>query len=387
MLPKKDAREEAGLVSPQVLPERLLTRGSGRLEFKPATKVKEEPVEWVWEDRLPSGVFALSAGAGGSAKSVHACWLAAGITRGTIKGDWKGIPQRVIWATIEASHSKEVKPRLMAAGANLGLIEFATVRSDSGERADDHIRIFDTSHLADMRRKVRKDNVGMIVLDPALDVIDRINTRDQQEVRAAIGRIQAFAEEEEILILGIAHFNKMTSVDSAIDRITGSAAFSQRIRAAIAFAYNMVEDCYVVSQVKNNWGETHTLPNLSFGLDVVPVGARKLEITAVKLRWEEDSVFSVDDLLGRRHTANRGTPAQDKADAWLETKLASGPAAKADIARETKLARISWASVQRAYRNVGVESVSSEVSDSEETRLGRRPVIWKLSDTKRVTPL
>lgn len=354
---------------------------SDRLVFLSAADVQEEPVEWAWEGRLPLGVLALSAGAGGSAKSVHACWLAAGITRGTIPGDWKGIPQRVIWATIEASHAKEVKPRLMAAGADLSLIDFVVVKSGDGERASDHIRIFDPAWLADMRRKVREDNVGLIVLDPALDVIDRINTRDQQEVRAAIGRINAFAEEMGILILGIAHFNKMTTVDSAIDRITGSAAFSQRIRAAIAFAYDEESNCYVISQVKNNWGETHTLPNLSFGLDVVNVGARKLGITAVRLHWEDESVFSVDDLLGKRNTTAR-SPVQDKADTWLETKLASGPVPKAEIERETKLAGVSPAALKRAFRNLGVISESSPVDVGLGPRVGRRPAVWRLPEER-----
>src|SRR5215472_17835241 len=74
---------------------------SGYLHFVKAADVQEEPVEWVWERRLPTGVLALAAGAGGSAKSIWSCWLASSVSRGTMRGDWKGIQQGVIWATIE----------------------------------------------------------------------------------------------------------------------------------------------------------------------------------------------------------------------------------------------------------------------------------------------
>ncbi len=36
--------------------------------------------------------------------------------------------------------------------------------------------------------------------------------------------------------------------------ITGSAAFSQRARPAIVFAYNDEDDCFVISQGRNSGG-------------------------------------------------------------------------------------------------------------------------------------
>jgi AAA domain len=276
---------------------------TGKLQFTSAADITPEAPRWVWADRLPLGTFCLSAGKGGSAKSLHAVWLAARVTEGTLPGCWHGKPRRVLWATLEASPSKEVIPRLMAAGADLEMVEFVRVESDE-DPVEDHIRIFDPDLIEQMRDKVEDDGVGLIVLDPALDVIGYVNNHDQQEVRYAIGHLAAFAEEMNMLILGLAHFNKMTSVDDALDRITGSAAWSQRVRAAMVLGYDDVADQYVVSQPKNNWGKTSVnggLPNLAFTIEEVQV-QRHPVITAIRVRWnEEGSEHSVDDLLARKH--------------------------------------------------------------------------------------
>ena len=146
-----------------------------------------------------------------------------------------------------------------------------TVQTDD-DPANDHIRIFNPAHIDQLRKQALKKNVGLIVLDPALDVLDsKVKTADQMAVRQALSRIQAFAKELEILILGIAHFNKMNSVNDAIDGITGSAAFSQRVRAALVFAYNEEDDCFVISQGKNNWGPLRQ-PNLAFTAEPRVVG-------------------------------------------------------------------------------------------------------------------
>ena len=275
----------------------LAAIGIGELVFTPATDIKEQAPRWVWKDRVPRGTLTLAAGKGGSCKSLFCAWFAAELTRGELEGCWLGQPKRVLWLTLEASWEIEIKPRLMAAGADLALVEFAKVRV--GE--NDHIRVFDPQYVAQLRAKVEQDDVGLIVLDPALDVLGRVNTRDQQEVRDAIGGIAAFADEMAILVLGIAHFNKMSTVDDALDRITGSAAFSQRVRAALVFAYNDEDDRYVLSEPKNNWGTTTlngALPNLSFSVEPVEV---KRGLTSIRLRWEDDSEYSVDDVLGKKH--------------------------------------------------------------------------------------
>lgn len=305
--------------------------------------------------------------------------MAAEQTRGTLPGCWEGTPKKVLWATIEASHEKEVKPRLMANGADMSLIEFVTVNHNGGARGSRHIRIFNPKFLDEMHEKVRRDNVGMIVLDPMLDVLARVDLKDQQQIRDAIGVINAFAEEEDILVLGIAHFNKMTSVDTAIDRITGSAAFSQRPRAVVAFAYDAENDQHVITQVKNNWGETHTLPSLSFSVEVVRTGPRK--VRTIKLEWEIDSEFTVNDILGRRNQ-EKGSPTEDAACAWLETKLRFGAVERGVLQHETKSDGISWAAVLRAYRALGVVSEKVQVEEGAERRAGRPPVAWKLPPTR-----
>jgi AAA domain len=353
-----------------------LGKDTGKLVFTSAADITPERVEWVWHHRLPLGTFSLSAGKGGAAKSLHAIWLATMSTLGRLPGCWKGKPRGVLWVTLEASHEKEVVPRLIAAGADLDLVHFATVQSDD-DPANDHIKIFNPAYIDGLRKIVQAKDIGMIVLDPALDVLDgTIKTNDQIEVRQAISRIQAFAEELEILILGIAHFNKMNSVNDAIDRITGSAAFSQRVRAAIVFAYNEDDDCFVISQGKNNWGPLRQ-PNLAFTAEPRTVGDG---VETIRLKWANvDYEHSVGDLLEGKHKAK--TTKLDQAIAFLEEELKDGPVLRSVIIAKANEEKIRQSTLERAYRELGVQIEKPSSEGISTGRRGAPPILWKLPES------
>jgi PAS domain-containing protein len=347
---------------------------SGALTVISAADITPKAVSWVWHHRLPLGTLSLAAGKGGAAKSLHAVWLAAQLTLGLLVGCWRSKTKNVLWVTIEASPEIEIVPRLIAAGADLSMVHFVTVEIDD-DPANDHIRIFRPQYVERLRKLVEELDVGMIVLDPVLDVLDgRIKSNDQIAVRQAIGRINAFAEDMGILILGIAHFNKMTSVDDALERITGSAAFSQRIRAAIVFAYNDDDDCFVISQGKNNWGPLRQ-PNLSFIAAPCTVAGH---ISTVRLEWQDEEYeFSVSDLLGKKHKSG-GTPELDRAVTFLEEILRAGPVLKQVVEAKANEEKITPSTLERAYRKLRVKTLNPPADKGSRRSRGRPPVLWEL---------
>lgn len=346
----------------------------GTLVFTKASDVKMRAVEWVWQDRLPRGTFCLSAGAGGAGKSLHAVWMAAELTKGTLPGCFFGAPKQVIWATLEASPEVEVAPRLAASGANMQMVEFVTVQMSS-DHADDHIRIFDPAYIEQLRDRVRRGNVGMVVLDPALDALSgKVNNKEQAEVRAAIARIHALAESTGILVHGIAHFNKMTTVDDAMMRITGSAAWGQRVRAALVFAFDEEEKVFVLSQGKNNWGQLD-LPSLAFIVEKENVRmADGKRAEAIRLSWTEDSEADVNSLLARKRSGKPSKLAE--AEDFLFNMLnGKGPVEKSLILAAAKEEKIAETTLEKAARSMGVRSAEMPMSPGKR---GRPPATWDL---------
>ena len=336
--------------------EELLQGGTGKLVIYEATQIRERNAEWVWDKRLPLGTLALAAGKGGSAKSLWCAWAAAQITNGTLSGCWEDEPRGVLWVTLEASPEVEVKPRLMAAGADMSRVGFAIVEVGD-QKANDHIRVFEDEYLADLLDVIEEQEIGMIVLDPLLDSIpDRVNSSKQEEIRAALGRIATVAEEADILILGIAHFNKMTTVGDAIDRITGSAAFSQRVRAAIAFAYDEDAGNFVLSQAKNNWGPMEQ-DDLAFKAQEVRVGRH---ISTICLEWSGESEVSVNDILSRK-TSKSESKTEQVAEIITRT-LGNHSLPKADVmaAIEAQVGHVGDSTLQKAKALAGVVSERSK---------------------------
>jgi len=302
------------------------------------------------------------------------------MTGGTLPGCFFGEGKQVIWATLEASPEVEVAPRLAAAGANMDMVEFVTVRV-SDDRADDHIRILDPAYIAQLRDRVRRGNVGMVVLDPALDVLSgRINSKEQSEVRAAIARIHAFAESTGILVHGIAHFNKLTTVDDAMLRITGSAAWGQRVRAALVFAFDEEEQVFVLSQGKNNWGRTLDLPNLAFVIETekVRMANGKLEET-IKLAWTEDSEADVNSLLARKRSRGDGSKLEE-AEQFLFSALSGGPVKKETVYRMAEEENIKQSTLEKAARKMRIKTSPMPTSPATPGKLGRRPVMMSLPE-------
>lgn len=350
---------------------------AGELVLTPASEVKSRPVPWVWHHRLPRGTFSLGAGKGGAGKSLHAVWLTSMITRGRLDGCWRRKPKTVLWVTLEASREYEVNPRLEAAQADMTRVHYVTVEVDD-DPANDHIRIFDPAHVEKLRKEIDRHDVGMIVLDPALDVFDgKVNADKQQQVRQAIGRLSLFAEDMSILIYGLAHFNKMNSVDDALARITGSAAWSQRVRAALVFAYNDEDDCFVMSQGKNNWGPLQQ-PNLAFRAKPVEIAGN---IPTVVVEWTDDDYeHPVTDILGGRHKRDAETK-QERACKLISELLADGPQLRGVIVGKLEAESIGARTTDKAARELGVISVTpekSQLNEGSKRPRGNLGVLWQL---------
>src|ERR1039458_4431188 len=278
---KQDEWAEARLLPREGRPpgELLLTNGSD---------IVPSAVEWVWVQMgshfMIAGELNLLAGKGSSGKSLLGDGLAARATRGELNGSWRGIPCGVGWVTLEASKEQEVAPRLIANGADMSRVWFMQIGSSTSA----HLQIFDPAYIEDLRTAVREKDLGFLFLDPLLDSLDKAaNQSEQNAVREALAAVMTFAREENVTIVGLAHFNKMTTVPDAVDRITGSAAFSQRIRSVLACAYDVEDKQHIVESVKAN---------------EAPQGQAAMTFSATPIPMKDQRGHVVEDSTGRPGT-------------------------------------------------------------------------------------
>jgi hypothetical protein len=240
-------------------------------------------------------------------------------------------------------------PRLLANGADMDRINFPHAELVA-DKAVKHIKLFSSAHLDELRKLIREQDIGLIVLDPMIDVLDsRLNSKEQNEVRDALTVLGALAQEMDVIILGIAHFNKMSSVTEAVDRLTGSAAFSQRPRAVVAIARNDEDECHVISLVKHNLGISQEPKSFILEQRLV---RKHPSVRSVRICWEDGpSDYEVDDVLAGKHRDNSQSKTA-QATEIIERMLLEEPEMKPEIVAACLDEGISEKTAERAFKNI-----------------------------------
>jgi hypothetical protein len=190
------------------------------LEFVYMSDVKMRSVEWLEKPLWQRRAFHLLGGAKGSGKGTYMARLAAKVTR----GDFHGRGMIVVFISSEDSAEIDIKPRLIAAGADL----------------DRCILIIGTFRLPDDLDRLRAmsaevDDVALVVIDPVSNHIGDRNSNSEGEVRDVIAPLNHLADELGCLIIGVRHPGK-NRVSGAIAAILGSTAWVDTPRAVVMIA-------------------------------------------------------------------------------------------------------------------------------------------------------
>jgi AAA domain len=227
-----------------------------------ASSIRPRPVRWLWPDRIPSGALTLLAGREGIGKSLVGVHLAAQLTRGTLPGGRHGQPSRVMFATSEDAWEFTMVPRLLAAGADLGLIGRVQVE-DTGIVTGLTLPV----DAAELGGYMASHDVALLVLDPLTSVMDgRIDAHRDREVRTALEPLGQLAEKAGGAVLGLVHLGKSMGSDP-VNLILGSRAFSAVARVAlVAFRDPDDEATNVLSVEKSNLGRID-VPALTYRID------------------------------------------------------------------------------------------------------------------------
>lgn len=338
-----------------------------RIVLTAASTIEPRPVRWIWdtapaganpadhEGRFPEGALVLAVGRAGLGKSQFACWMAAAITNGTLRGSCYGRPRSVFYAASEDSWGMTIIPRLIAAGADLNRVFRIDVESDG----DPNARLTLPLDTALLQESFREHDVALLVLDPMLSLLDgAINDYRAREVRAALEPLVAVADGARVTLLGIAHFTKATGSDPLL-LISGSGAFGQLIRAGVGFARDE-EGGLVLSTIKNNLGR-EDLPSLAYTIEPQAVNTPEGETWVSRLVLTgAPASRSVAEILRDRDDGD-GHSEQREIDQWLVGYLtdSGGSAPAAEVLSAGRIAGWNDGAVKKARSRIKVESSRS----------------------------
>jgi RecA-family ATPase len=324
------------------------------VELLQASKIKMEPISWLWPGWLAAGKLHILGGVPGTGKTTIALSLAAVISRG---GEWpdgtKATARNVVIWSGEDDPADTIKPRLLAMGADLDRVHIVSgVTTQSGRRAFDPST--DMEALIVTARQV--SDVGLLVVDPVVTAIAG-DSHKNAEVRRGLAPLIVFAQELGAAVLGITHFSKGTSGKDPLDRLTGSLAFGAAPRLAFAASKKKDEDgedtdARLFVRVKSNIGPDGGALLYTLAVVQLPNG-----IETSKVVWSGKIEGSARDILAdaeQTEAQSNERTERDEAKGFLKDLLAKGPLKAPDVLRQAKDAGHSDSTIRRAKKELGI---------------------------------
>lgn len=193
----------------------------GSITLRNAADVSMQQVQWIERGRIPLGEITVVAGIGGLGKSLWMCHLFARITRGHSD---LGRPKSVVLLSAEDAWTYTLKPRLIAAGADLDRVMY--LDSDVFVIPDDIPRI-------EAAIREHPESIVALGLDPLVAFIrDGTDTHRDHDTRRALAPLAGMANQLNIAVLGIMHLNKKDGSDP-YKRLSSSVAFWKAVRSVL----------------------------------------------------------------------------------------------------------------------------------------------------------
>ena len=240
-------------------------------------------------------------------------------------------------------------PRLIAMGADRTKIHFINNVMHNGET-----RNFDPA--TDIKiledEAARIGDISLLIVDPIVNAVAG-NDHKNNEVRRSLQPLVDFGEKLGCAVLGITHFSKNTSGMAPIDRVTGSLAFGALPRIVLATAKIIGKDgevSRVFCRAKSNIGPDHG--GFEYNLH-----QKELEthtgVFSSYVAWGEALEGSAKELLAEDEVGGGGI---EVAEQFLRDSLAIYSKPQREIEDQARVAGISFSTLKRAKKRIGVIS-------------------------------
>jgi hypothetical protein len=364
------------------------TSAGRRAVLTTARRIESQRIRWAWRGRIPRRSMVVVAGEKGLGKSALTnAWLVARATRGELAGEFKGHPLDVLVLTAEDDWSSVVKPRLIAAGADLDRVHRLTVEDASGEctfTLPDDVPLVE-QEIAGLR--AQRVEVGMLVVDPiGAFLAERTDSHKDASVRRALAPLSKMAERLDLAVVVVAHLTKDEG-KRLLARVSGSGAFVNAARSVLAVARDPNDPegeaggLRVLVHVASNWGRL--APALACHIEAERVALDDGSVESVPL-WviDGESSVSLEELQGGQSESR--TEVEEEIAAVLAEGARPSRDVKGEVAKALGLTRktVERHAVAMAERG---ELVIREKGEREGgANAPRRFTEWALADADEV---
>ncbi|HTI50599.1 MAG TPA: AAA family ATPase [Planctomycetaceae bacterium] len=337
-------------------PAQPLSRSRHEVDLYPIverySKVWNVEQEWLWPQRIPRGTLTLLAGDPSVGKSRLAIDLAARISAGI---PWPDDPApkpgpraNVVLLTAEDSPEREVRKRLIAAGADLDrVLNFRCVGEMSRTSPHKATRGFripdDVPGLDNVLHEW--EPVKLVVIDTLADFWGGGGMRHNAEVRACLAPLMEMAANRNVAVVCLTHLNKRFGL-SGLYRTMDSLAFMAVSRAVWGVARDPRDP------ERRLW-----LP-VKMNLNVPPAGL-SFRIVENKVQWEtEQPEESWEETVTAIHPRKSDREIKrELAELWLRDLLSRGEVPAREIQERAKALTFGGKLLVGAKKRLGVRKI------------------------------
>ncbi len=303
-----------------------------------------QPIEWLWPERIACGKISIIAGNPGLGKSQITTALAAVVTTGGRWPDGSECTKQgsVIFLSAEDDPADTIKPRLIAAGADVKRCSLLNASIKEGTDRKQRIRGFDLSKDVQRLSSVLRqhDDVRLLVIDPISAYLGKTDSHNNAEIRGALEPLSKMASEHNVAIVLLTHLNKSTHQEP-IERIIGSIGLIAAARAGyIVLKDKKREERRYFLPVKNNIGVDNT--GFAYCVEGKDLGNN---INTSFVKWESDLVDAHEILNPSEEVKPTAT---NGASAFLQEQLSGGAKPANEIFELGESLKFSKSTLQRA---------------------------------------
>lgn len=316
--------------------------------------VQTEEVDWLWNNVIPAGELTLLVGNGSAGKTTMSSYIMARVSTGTFfYGSLNTVGvKNVIFLGNEDSIAKQLKPRLVANGADCKRIHAVDYVKLAGDGLQHTFNIKDhLHHLIDLIDKI--GDVGLIVIDPITQFLGDVSENNNSEVRTVLAPLIGLIRERGITCIGISHLNKKSDIQSAY-RILGSIAFVAAARSVWLVAAEKDKDDPTADPTR------YFMP-VKCNYSINPMALTFRIQGRGEIVFDGECDCHPDDVLSGGHTPKAKNDAKD----WLKSFIGTDAIPAADVVAAGEEKGFSYATIQRAANDLGISKRRSVMHNNK----------------------
>ena len=314
-----------------------------------AVGIAQQPVSWIWPNRIARGKMTLIGGDPGIGKSQIEIDIIARCSTGAEWPDGGTAPiGSCVILSAEDAAGDTLCPRLDLAGADLAKVLILQGVTDSNGRRLSFNLQRDLTALAEKIKEI--GDVLLVAVDPITSYMgDGIDSHRTTDVRGVLEKLDKFAEINNVAVLAVTHPPKATQ-SKAINAFTGSLAFVADARLAFIAIEEPESDRSLLLAVKNNLGPK--ADGLGFRLTQ---GLTSKSIPASQVAWcSEPVTVSANEALAASGMEGKRGMQRREAEEFLRGYLEAKPMPADQVKQAAEANDISERTLRRAREGLGI---------------------------------